>query len=70
VRGIIGFRPDSTTRATSGRSLPVGEYDGTIHCVTAWSKFGLRFAGVSVDTLLAEAGPAWLLTTHPFRSSA
>jgi DMSO/TMAO reductase YedYZ molybdopterin-dependent catalytic subunit len=35
---------------------PAREYDGTIHCVTAWSKFGLRFAGVSIDTLLAEAG--------------
>lgn len=39
-------------------ALPAGQYDGAIHCVTAWSKFGMRFAGVSVDTLLAEAGPA------------
>jgi DMSO/TMAO reductase YedYZ molybdopterin-dependent catalytic subunit len=37
-------------------ALSAGQYDGTIHCVTAWSKFGMRFAGVSVDTHLAEAG--------------
>ena len=27
-----------------------------IHCVTKWSKFGTRWEGVSIDTLLAEAG--------------
>jgi DMSO/TMAO reductase YedYZ molybdopterin-dependent catalytic subunit len=39
-------------------ALPAGRYEGAIHCVTAWSKFGMRFTGVSVDTLLAEAVPA------------
>jgi DMSO/TMAO reductase YedYZ molybdopterin-dependent catalytic subunit len=38
-------------------ALPAAEYEGAIHCVTTWSKFGMRFDGVSVDTLLAAAGP-------------
>jgi len=40
------------------RALPPSTYNGDIHCVTAWSKFGVNFAGVSVDTLLDAAGPA------------
>src|SRR5690242_20040144 len=40
------------------RELPRAEYHGDIHCVTGWSKFGVRFAGVSLDGLLAQAGPA------------
>ena len=28
-----------------------------IHCVTQWSKFDTTWTGVSIDTLLAEAGP-------------
>jgi len=40
------------------RALPGSTYDGAIHCVTTWSKFGMTFAGVSVDTLLAAAGPS------------
>ena len=39
------------------RALPGERWDGDIHCVTTWTKFGMRFDGVSVDTLLAEAGP-------------
>jgi DMSO/TMAO reductase YedYZ molybdopterin-dependent catalytic subunit len=38
-------------------SLPGSTYEGAIHCVTTWSKFDMRFAGVSVDTLLEAAGP-------------
>ena len=38
-------------------ALPPSTYDGAIHCVTTWSKFDMTFAGVSVDTLLAAAGP-------------
>ena len=38
-------------------ALAPASYEGAIHCVTTWSKFGVRFSGVSVDTLLAEAGP-------------
>ena len=37
-------------------SLPASRYEGAIHCVTTWSKFGMRFDGVSVDTLLDVAG--------------
>jgi DMSO/TMAO reductase YedYZ molybdopterin-dependent catalytic subunit len=38
-------------------ALPGSTYEGDIHCVTTWSRFGMRFAGVSVDTLLAVARP-------------
>jgi DMSO/TMAO reductase YedYZ molybdopterin-dependent catalytic subunit len=38
-------------------ALPASTYAGDIHCVTTWSKLGVNFAGVSVDTLLAAAGP-------------
>ena len=38
-------------------ALPTSEYVGAIHCVTTWSKFDTQFAGVSVDTLLDQAGP-------------
>jgi DMSO/TMAO reductase YedYZ molybdopterin-dependent catalytic subunit len=37
--------------------LPPSTYEGDIHCVTTWSKLGVTFAGVSVDTLLAAARP-------------
>jgi DMSO/TMAO reductase YedYZ molybdopterin-dependent catalytic subunit len=38
-------------------ALPGDEFAGDIHCVTTWSKLGVRFGGVSIDTLLAAAGP-------------
>ena len=38
-------------------ALPSSTYVGDIHCVTTWSKLGVTFTGVSVDTLLAVAGP-------------
>jgi DMSO/TMAO reductase YedYZ molybdopterin-dependent catalytic subunit len=44
------------------RALPPSAYNGDIHCVTAWSKFGVTFTGVSVDTLLEAAGPAQTAT--------
>jgi len=34
--------------------LPAEEVTVDIHCVTKWSKFGTRWRGVSLDTLLAE----------------
>jgi DMSO/TMAO reductase YedYZ molybdopterin-dependent catalytic subunit len=37
-------------------ALPPSIYEGAIHCVTSWSKFDMRFTGVSVDDLLAAAG--------------
>jgi DMSO/TMAO reductase YedYZ molybdopterin-dependent catalytic subunit len=39
------------------RALPASSYEGDIHCVTTWSKLGITFGGVSVDTLLAVARP-------------
>jgi DMSO/TMAO reductase YedYZ molybdopterin-dependent catalytic subunit len=38
-------------------ALPGSSYAGDIHCVTTWSKLGVTFTGVSVDELLAAAGP-------------
>jgi DMSO/TMAO reductase YedYZ molybdopterin-dependent catalytic subunit len=38
-------------------ALPQGAYDGAIHCVTTWSKFDMRWEGVSLDTLFAIARP-------------
>jgi DMSO/TMAO reductase YedYZ molybdopterin-dependent catalytic subunit len=38
------------------RKLPADRYEGAIHCVTTWSKFGMVFDGVSVDTLLEITG--------------
>jgi DMSO/TMAO reductase YedYZ molybdopterin-dependent catalytic subunit len=38
-------------------ALPPAAYEGDIHCVTTWSKLGMTFRGVSVDALLAIAGP-------------
>jgi DMSO/TMAO reductase YedYZ molybdopterin-dependent catalytic subunit len=39
------------------QALPDSTYDGDIHCVTTWSKLGVTFRGVSVDTLLSVAQP-------------
>ena len=38
-------------------ALPGSRYEGDIHCVTTWSKLGMTWDGVSVDTLLAAARP-------------
>jgi DMSO/TMAO reductase YedYZ molybdopterin-dependent catalytic subunit len=38
-------------------ALPRSRYEGDIHCVTTWSKLGMTFDGVSVDTLLEAAKP-------------
>jgi DMSO/TMAO reductase YedYZ molybdopterin-dependent catalytic subunit len=38
-------------------ALPQSTYAGDIHCVTTWSRLGMEFEGVSVDTLLAAARP-------------
>ncbi|SEF20669.1 DMSO/TMAO reductase YedYZ, molybdopterin-dependent catalytic subunit [Amycolatopsis pretoriensis] len=37
-------------------ALPGDRYEGAIHCVTTWSKFGMTFDGVSIDTLLEITG--------------
>jgi len=39
------------------RALAGSDFAGDIHCVTTWSKLGVSFQGVSVDTLLAAARP-------------
>jgi DMSO/TMAO reductase YedYZ molybdopterin-dependent catalytic subunit len=39
------------------RALPASSYAGDIHCVTHWSKLGITFTGVSVDSLLESAVP-------------
>jgi DMSO/TMAO reductase YedYZ molybdopterin-dependent catalytic subunit len=38
-------------------SLEESTFVGDIHCVTTWSRLGMTFKGVSVDTLLATARP-------------
>jgi DMSO/TMAO reductase YedYZ molybdopterin-dependent catalytic subunit len=38
-------------------ALPPSTYEGDIHCVTTWSKLGMTFTGVAVDTLLDLARP-------------
>jgi DMSO/TMAO reductase YedYZ molybdopterin-dependent catalytic subunit len=38
-------------------ALPPSTYEGDIHCVTTWSKLGMTWNGVSVDTLLELAAP-------------
>ncbi|MDQ1506415.1 MAG: hypothetical protein QOD57_4142 [Actinomycetota bacterium] len=50
------------------RALAPSTYAGDIHCVTTWSKLGVTFGGVSVDTLLEAAGPL-PAATHVLASS-
>ena len=55
---VNGLVESPTTWSWSDvQALPRSSYDGDIHCVTTWSKLGIRFAGVSVDTLLAATSP-------------
>lgn len=37
-------------------AAPQSDWSGDIHCVTRWSKFGMRWRGVSVAALLEQAG--------------
>ena len=39
------------------QALPREDVTVDIHCVTSWSKFDTRWAGVSVDTLLEQVQP-------------
>ncbi len=41
----------------AAHALPASAYEGDIHCVTGWSKFGVRFGGVSLDAFLMWCGP-------------
>ncbi|MER6129357.1 sulfite oxidase-like oxidoreductase [Streptomyces sp. NPDC001795] len=38
-------------------ALQASAYEGDIHCVTGWSKFGVRFGGVSLDVFLDLVRP-------------
>ncbi|MFG2817035.1 sulfite oxidase-like oxidoreductase [Streptomyces sp. NPDC048410] len=55
VDGLVD-RPH-TWNWDEAHALPGSVYEGDIHCVTGWSKFGVRFGGVSLDTFLAVARP-------------
>jgi len=39
------------------RALPQSREVADFHCVTTWSKLGVSFRGISVDTVLAAARP-------------
>ncbi|MEV7834628.1 sulfite oxidase-like oxidoreductase [Streptomyces subrutilus] len=39
------------------QALPASTYEGDIHCVTTWSKFGMRFGGVALDVFLDAVRP-------------
>ena len=54
VEGLVA-RPTTWTWEEI-HALPASSYSGDIHCVTTWSKLGVHFSGVSVDTLLDVAG--------------
>ncbi|WP_164873054.1 molybdopterin-dependent oxidoreductase, partial [Streptomyces resistomycificus] len=57
------FRVDGLVEAprtwdwAQAHALPESAYEGDIHCVTSWSKFGVRFRGVSLDAFLDEVRP-------------
>jgi DMSO/TMAO reductase YedYZ molybdopterin-dependent catalytic subunit len=52
-----GPRPLASWSWAEFGALPRTLWQGDIHCVTTWSKFDTRFAGVSVDTLFEAARP-------------
>ena len=56
VHGLV--RTDTTWTWDEIRALPESSYEGDIHCVTTWSKLGMSFTGVSVDTLLGRGRAA------------
>jgi DMSO/TMAO reductase YedYZ molybdopterin-dependent catalytic subunit len=55
VRGLV--EQPTTWTWDEIHALPPSTFEGDIHCVTTWSKLGVTFQGVSVDTLLAAARP-------------
>ena len=52
-----GVRTPRRWRWDEFRQLPAETITTDIHCVTRWSKLDTVWEGVSLDTLLAEAGP-------------
>jgi DMSO/TMAO reductase YedYZ molybdopterin-dependent catalytic subunit len=61
VRGMVDR--EITWTWDEMHALPQSTYDGAIHCVTTWSKFGMHWSGVSVDALFEIARP-WAAATH------
>jgi len=55
IEGLVGN--PTTWTWDEMHALPPSTYEGDIHCVTTWSKLGMEFVGVSVDTLLDAARP-------------
>ncbi|MFG2327495.1 sulfite oxidase-like oxidoreductase [Streptomyces sp. NBC_01723] len=55
VGGLVA--EERTWDLTGARRLPASAYEGDIHCVTGWSKFGVRFGGVSLDAFLEAVRP-------------
>ncbi len=62
VSGLVGG--PTTLTWDEVHALTPSTYEGDIHCVTTWSKLGMTFRGVSVDTLLDAAGGALATATH------
>src|ERR1700733_2569885 len=63
--GIEGLVEQPTTWTWDQiHALAPSTFEGDIHCVTTWSKLGVTFSGVSVDTLLAAAGGPQASATH------
>lgn len=61
VQGLVAT--ERTWTWSQLHALPRSTFRGDIHCVTAWSKPGTSFAGVSVDDVLAET-PVRATATH------
>jgi DMSO/TMAO reductase YedYZ molybdopterin-dependent catalytic subunit len=55
VEGLV--EQPTTWTWEEAHALAPASYEGDIHCVTTWSKLGMTFTGVSVDTLLEIARP-------------
>lgn len=55
IDGLVDRARDWTW--DEAHALPASAYEGDIHCVTSWSKFGVRFGGVSLDAFLGLVGP-------------
>ena len=55
IDGLVGHPRTWTWRELHAAAR--SEYQGDIHCVTTWSKFGTSFGGVSLDLLLEGVGP-------------
>ncbi|MFZ3554357.1 sulfite oxidase-like oxidoreductase [Streptomyces sp. BH055] len=56
IDGLVA--EDRTWTWDEAQALPPASYRGDIHCVTTWSKFGVRFGGVSLDTFLDAVRPS------------